>query len=330
MTIISRRAAVRAVAGLAGPYLMASRIARAEDPWPSGPLRLMVPTAAGGPADLLARLVASHFSERFGQPAVVENRPGANGIIAASAVARAPADGHTLFVASSGAYVINQYLYRSIPYDPFRDFAPVSLLVTLPLVLSVHPSVPAHTLAELLEIARRRDGMIYGSSGNGTPSHLAMELLRASANLPEMQHVPYNGSAPLLTAMVGGQIPVTFDALLSSSPFLREGRLRGIAASTARRIAALPDLPTVAEGGVPGFDAATWVCLLAPAGTPSAVIARLSSEAAAAVRSPEGRTRLTSLGGVPEGSDAATLERFAHSEAAKWGRVIREAGVTIG
>jgi tripartite-type tricarboxylate transporter receptor subunit TctC len=330
MVRIIRRNTVRVVAGLAAPLILATRAALANDAWPNRAIRLLVPTAAGGPADLLARLVAARFGERLGQPAVVENRPGANGIIAAEAVMRAPADGHTLFIASSGAYVINQFIYRRIPYDPFRDFAPISLLVTLPLVLSVHPSVEARSLGEFVARARREGGMNYGSSGSGTPSHLSMELLRSMARLPPMQHVSYNGSAPLLTAMIGGQVPVTFDALLSSTPFLRDGKLRALAASTARRLPQLPDLPTVAESGVPGFEAATWVCLLAPAATPAPVVARLSEEAAAAVRTPEGNARLTGLGGIPEGSSPGELAAFARAEAEKWGRVARETGTIVG
>ncbi len=307
------------------------RRARAQPGWPDRPVRLVVPVAPGGPADQQARLVGQRLSERFGQPVVVENRPGANGIIAAEHLARSAPDGNTIMIVPAGTYVINPSLYRSVPYDPFRDFAPVTLLSRVPLMLVAHPSVPAASLQELRSYVRSRpDGVAYASAGSGTPSHLAMEMLRRMAGGLNLTHIPYNGSAPALTALVAGQAEISIDAVFSAGPFVKGGQLKALSAATARRLATFPELPTIAEAGVPGFDAATWLGIVAPARTPAERVERLSEELTRVVRLPEVRDRIVELGAEPAGGTPAELDAFARAEAEKWGRVVREAGITAG
>jgi tripartite-type tricarboxylate transporter receptor subunit TctC len=304
-----------------------------QQDWPDRPLRLLLPVAPGGPADGQARLVGPRLAERLGQPVVVENRPGANGIVAAEILARAAPDANTLMLSPSGTYVINPSLYRSIPYDPFRDFAPVVLLSRVPLVLVAHPSVPAKSLPELLALVRARPGgMPYASAGSGTPSHLAMEMLRGMAGAPPLPlvHVPFNGSGPSLAAVVGGQVPIAIEAVFSASPLVRGGQLKALAAAGAERLVVFPDLPTVAESGLPGFDAATWLAFLAPARTPPERVRRLAAEVNAVLRLPELRGRFLDLGAEPAGGTPEALEAFARAEFEKWGRVVRETGTTAG
>jgi len=330
---VTRRRTALAAALLAAAAAPAALAQPPPQPdWPDRPLRLVVPVAPGGPADQQARLVGQRLAERLGQPVVVENRPGANGIVAAELVARAVPDANTIMLAPSGTYVINPSLYRSVPYDPFRDFAPVVLLSRVPLVLVAHPALPAPSLAELLALARTRPGgLAYASAGSGTPSHLAMEMLRAAAGNPPLTHVPFSGSGPSLAAVVAGQVPVAIEAVFSASPFLRAGQLRALATASARRLAVFPEVPTIAEaGGLPGFEAASWLAFIAPARTPAERVRRLAAEITGILRLPELRDRLVALGAEPAGGTPEELEAFARAEFEKWRRVVRETGTTAG
>jgi len=310
-----------AAAGAAAPALAQQRWA------PDRPVRVVVPFAAGGSTDVTARLVAQALADRMGQPFVIENRPGAGGNVAAEHVARSAPDGHTLFMATSGIIAANQALYRTLPFDALRDFAPVTQVAFVPNILVVHPGVPANTLAELVALARSRPGQInYGSAGSGTSQHIAGALFAARAQL-QIQHVPYRGGAPAVTDLVAGRIQMIFSPLVEVIAQVRANQLRPLAITTARRSALLPEIPTVSET-VPGFEVALWNSLVAPAGTPPAAIARIAEEAAAALRTPELRARLAEQGSEPVGSTPAEFAAFIRAEIPKWTEMVRLSGAT--
>ena len=313
---------------LTGLAVLPAAPALAQPRWaPDRPVRVVVPFAAGGSTDVTARLVATALAERLGQPVVIENRPGAGGNVAAEHVARSAPDGYTLFMATSGIVAANQALYRSLPFDALRDFAPITQVAFVPNLLVVNPGVPANTMAELVALARARPGQInYGSAGSGTSQHIAGALFAARANL-ELQHVPYRGGAPAVTDLVAGRIQMIFSPLVEVIAQVRANQLRPLAITTARRSALLPEIPTVAET-VPGFEVALWNSLLAPAGTPPAAIARISEEAAAALRTPELRARLAEQGSEPVGSTPAEFAAFIRAEIPKWTEMVRLSGAT--
>jgi tripartite-type tricarboxylate transporter receptor subunit TctC len=317
----------RGIALLAALLTCAVGPAVAQTPYPKGPVRMIVPFPPGGPTDITARTLGTRLGEVLGQPIVVENRAGARGFIGIEAAARAPADGHTLLLASIGAIAINPVLYSKVPYDVFRDFAPVSLLVTVPIVLVVHPDVPVRTVPELTDYARRHPGKLaYGSAGSGGSTHLVAEMFKARAGV-DLLHVPYKGSAPAVADLVGGQVQLMFDTLLTATPHIRSGRLRLVAAATAARLDAFPDTPTIAEAGLAGFDGASWFCLLAPARTPPEIVERLSRDLARIVRESAVRARLVELGAEPAGGTPDELAAFIRAEQAKWGAVVRDAHI---
>jgi len=327
----SRRAALALLAGtLASPLvLLAAPGALAQSrAWPARPLRLVVPYPPGGPTDIVARLVGMKLSERLGQPLVVENRPGAGGNLGAEAVARAAPDGYTLLVATT-AHAINMTLFRKPGYQTQSDFAPVSLLTRGPLVLVTAPATPANSVAELIALARARPGQLsFASSGNGQSTHLAAELFDSMAGI-RMTHVPYKGSAPALTDVMSGQATVMFDTMLSAMPFVRDGRLKALAITGASRSPAAPQLPTIAQAGLPGYEASAWNALLAPAGTPPEVIDTLSQALRTVLAQPEVRERFAAQGFAAEWTAPADTARFLGEEIAKWGKVVKTSGATI-
>jgi len=263
--------------------------------WPTRAIRMVVPFAAGGGADIVGRAVAQKLAESLGQQVIVDNRAGAAGNIGTELVARAPGDGYTLLIIGPN-HATNPFLFRKIPFDPIKDFEPVSLLTSAPYLLVVHPSLPARTLKDLIALALSKPGQLnYGSAGNGSAGHLGMELIKISAKL-DIQHVPYKGSPPFLSDLIGGQVVAGYDNVLSSAPHIRSGRLRAIAVSGAKRTPAFPDLPTVAESGIPGYDVTVWQGLLAPAGTPRDILTRLATETAAGMQRADVRERMTALG----------------------------------
>ncbi|SPA22432.1 conserved exported hypothetical protein [Cupriavidus taiwanensis] len=296
--------------------------------FPARPVRLVVPYPPGGPTDIVARVVGQKLSERLGQPLVVENRPGAGGNIGAEAVARAAPDGYTLLVATT-AHAINMTLFRKPGYDTRKDFAPVSLLTRGPLVLVTAPATPAANVAELIAMARTRPGQLtFASSGNGQSTHLAAELFNSMAGV-RMTHVPYKGSAPALTDVMGGQATVMFDTMLSAMPFVRDGKLRALAVTGAQRSPAAPDTPTIAQSGLPGYEASAWNALLAPAGTPPAVLETIAAALKSVLDDADVRARFATQGFAAEWTSPPATAKFLDQEIDKWARVVKASGATI-
>jgi tripartite-type tricarboxylate transporter receptor subunit TctC len=295
--------------------------------WPSKPIRIISPYPPAGANDLLARIIAPKLSEQLGQPVVVENRAGATGNIGAELVAKAPADGYTLLMGQAGNLTINISLMAKIPFDPVRDFSPVTMVASTPNVLVVHPSLPVRTVKDLIALAKAKPGQInYATSGIGSPGHLAAELLNKSAGI-RLVHIPYKGAAPALLDVVAGNAHLYFTSAVSAQPFIPSGRLRMVAVASAKRSPSLPEVPTVAEAGFPEFDVSSWWGVVAPASTPREVVMRLQTEIHRVIALPEIRAKL-----AEQGLDIATNtpEQFAayiKSETAKWAKLIREVGV---
>ncbi|GAA5234506.1 tripartite tricarboxylate transporter substrate binding protein [Verticiella sediminum] len=293
--------------------------------WPSQPVTLIVPFAAGGMTDILARKLAQTMQTDLQQPVLVENRPGAGGVIGSERVARAAADGNTLLVMTT-AHVVNPAIIKNLRYDAKNDFAPVAMLAHTPNVLVVHPSVPAKTLPELLEFARQKGGVTYGSAGAGGTTHLSGELLAAMTGAP-FTHVPYKGTALAVNDLLGGQIDAAFVDALSATQYIESGRLRAIAVSTPERVPALPDVPTIAEQGVPGYDTRIWIGFYAPAGTPAPIVERLNALARKAMHEPQFQQTLSSQGTQPGDMDVPAFTQFVDEEFVKWARIVQEAGI---
>jgi tripartite-type tricarboxylate transporter receptor subunit TctC len=298
------------------------------DDYPGRLVAMVSPYAAGGGADLIARMVAQKLTDRLGRSFVVENRLGAGGVIAAASVARAAPDGYTLFMGTSTQLAIQVTLHKTLPYDPAADFAPVALIASVPFVLTVNPSLPVQSVGELIKLAKERPGELsYGSSGVGGPPHLYMELLESMTGT-RMTHVPYKGTAQAIVDVVAGHIPIMFSDIAPAVSLLREGRLRALGISSAARFQALPDIPPLAEAGVPGFDAVAWTMLVAPARTPKEVIDRLAAETKSIVAAPDVRKMLVDTGNLPLTSPPPTeLQAFLKSEIVRWGKVVEQAGI---
>lgn len=296
--------------------------------YPTKPVRMIVAVPPGGPADTLARLVGPRLSEALGQTVVIDNRPGANGIIAYETAARSTPDGYT-FVAVAAGVAINPSLYRKVPYDPIKDFAPITLGITVPNILVVHPSVKAGSVKELVALAKATPGKLtFASAGNGTSGHLALELFRLTTAI-DVIHVPYKGGGPALADVMGGQVQALFSIALAATPQVKAGRLRALAISSANRSPVAPDLPTIAELGLPGFEVVGWFGWLAPAKTPPGIVDRLHTEIVKVLAMPEVKQRLLSQSTEPVGNSPAQFAAFIKSEHAKWGKVIRDANVRI-
>ncbi|WP_207458257.1 tripartite tricarboxylate transporter substrate binding protein [Azospirillum sp. SYSU D00513] len=300
----------------------------AQAAYPDRPVKLVVPFAAGGSTDIIARLIGAKMSEILGQQVVIENRGGAGGNLGSDAVAKAEPDGYTILMGTVATHAINPALFKKMPYDPVKDFAPVSWLVTVPNVLVVHPSVKAQNLKELIALLKASPGTFnYASSGNGTPLHLSGELFKSMAGV-EVTHVPYRGAGPALNDVTAGQVPIMFDNLPSSIGHIKGGTLRGIAVTTAERSPAI-DLPTMAEAGLPGYETYTWNALFAPAGTPKEAIDKLNEAGNKAVADPTVQKRLNELSAQVVGSTPEKLAEHVKAELAKWGPVVRDSGATV-
>ena len=294
--------------------------------YPAKPVRMIVPFPAGGGVDIVARGLAPHLSERWKQQAIVDNRPGAGTVIGAELAARSPPDGYTLLLANT-AHAINATLHKKLPFDPVKDFAQITLVATQPSVLVVHPSVPAKSVKDLIALAKAKPGALnYASSGNGTPPHLSAAMF-SNMTGAQLTHVPYKGAAPALTDLLGGQVQLMFATIISVGPHLPSGRVRPIAVTSAKRSAALPNLPTVAEAGVPGFEATAWFMLLAPAKTPAALVDRIQRDAAEVLAKPEVKERFAKEGAETVGSTPAQALAFLRSEIARWGKVVAAANI---
>ncbi|MGX9964526.1 Bug family tripartite tricarboxylate transporter substrate binding protein [Roseomonas sp. F4] len=294
--------------------------------WPDRPLRMVVPFPPGGSNDIIARQLSEALRERLGQPVIVENRAGAGGNVGADSVAKAAPDGLTLLLTAPGPLAINEHLFRGMPFVPQRDFAPVALVASVPIVLMVTNGLAVRSVAELVALAKRDPGKLaFGSSGNGSTNHLAGELFKAMAEI-DIVHVPYRGAAPAMTDLVGGQIQMMFDNMPAALPQVRGGQVRGLAVAGSARAGALPDLPTVAESGVPGFAAEAWFGLVAPSATPEAVLQRLQAACAGALEDAGLRARFAQGGAEPGTRLGADFGRFIAEERAKWGRVVATSG----
>jgi len=297
--------------------------------YPSKPIRLIVPFAAGGGNDAVARLVGKRLADSLGQPVLVDNRPGAGGVVGAELAAKSAPDGYTLFLGGVGSHAINPNLHRKLPYDPVRDFAPVELLAQAPLVLVVHPSVPARDIAEFIAYARANPGRLnFASNGNGSSSQLAAVMFDAMAGV-DMVHVPYKGLSPALADLLSGQVQLMFSSVVAILPHIKAGKLRGLATTGAKRLASLPELPTIAESGLPGYEASSWYGILAPAGTPRAVVDRLNAELTKALDQPEVRASLIAEGAEPAGGSPEVFAQHIRSEMERLGKLIRDANIRL-
>ncbi|WP_342131310.1 Bug family tripartite tricarboxylate transporter substrate binding protein [Hydrogenophaga sp. OTU3427] len=331
-TLPSRRRLLTGTASLG--LLGALPAAWAQASWPTRPVRIVVPFAPGGTTDLLARALAPELSRAFGQPFTVDNRAGAGGNIGTELVAKAEKDGYTLLMGTVGTHGINKALYKSLPYDPQRDFAPVTLVAGVPNVMVMNTekarSLNIRTVADFIRHAKSNPGRLnMASSGNGTSIHLAGELFKHQTGI-FMTHIPYRGSGPALSDMLAGTMDVMFDNLPSSMPHIQSGKLKAFAVTSAQRSTALPDVPTVAEAGpLPGFEASSWFGLLAPAGTPPDTIQRVQQEVAKALNLPAVKERLLSQGAIPSGNTPQEFARLIDSEITKWAAVVKASGARV-
>ncbi len=311
------------------PALAAAPATAQTTDYPTRPVRIIVPQTAGGAVDIVARAIAQKLSESWGQQVIIDNRPGANGIIGMEAVAKAKPDGYTLGAPFTSVLAINPFVYKTLPYDAFRDFAPVMQSVANVIVLVVHPSLPVRSVKDLVALGKSRPGdLVYGSFGVGNLTHLAGELLRMETKM-KMVHVPYKGESPAVTDLIGGQYVLLFSTSAGVFAHIKEGRLRLLATGGEKSAAAYPDAPTMAEAGFPGAGVTGWSGLAMPAGTPPEIVQKFSREAARHVKSAEMSERLTALGAEPVGSSPEEFTAFIKSEATKWSRVIREAGISL-
>jgi tripartite-type tricarboxylate transporter receptor subunit TctC len=302
--------------------------AQGADGYPAKPVRLVIGLAPGGATDIQARLFAQKLTESMGRPVVVENRAGAGGTIAYAQVAKSPPDGYTLMGISSG-YTITPAVYSKLPYDPLKDFVPVSLVVQAPFLLLTHPSLPVRSVKDLLALARAKpDVLDCGSAGYGSSTHMAFELFRTMAGV-KITHIPYKGTGPALVDVTAGQVQMLFGNVLSSLSPAKAGRLRALAVTTPKRSKVLPDLPTISESGVPGYENSTWFGVIAPAGTPPAIVGKLNSELVKASQSPEIVERIAPDGGEPVGNTPEQFGRHIATEIARWRKVVKDAGIKI-
>jgi tripartite-type tricarboxylate transporter receptor subunit TctC len=321
-----RRFAGLAAAALAAPSALVSRASGAD--WPVKPVRIVVPFTPGGSTDITARLIGNRLQEVWGQSVVVENKPGAGGNIAADMAAHSDPDGYTILISGPGM-ATNPFLYPSLSYDPVGDFAPVTMLITQPNMMCVPNSSPAKSVREFIAYCNDNKGKVtYASSGNGTTLHLSGELFKRLAKV-EMTHIPYRGGAPAINDLIPGRVDVIFDNMPSIISHVKGGTLRALAVTTKERVAVVPDLPTIAESGVPGFDVFSWFGFFVPARTPQDVVAKLNADTNAALVYRQVKSRFEELGATPKGSTQAELAAFLKSETDKWGPVIREAKIRV-
>ena len=322
---LTRRTVLSGAAALGGLSLLTRRARAAE--WPTRPVKLLVPFAAGGTTDILARIVAAKVSEEFGQQFIVENKTGAGGNIAADAVAKAEPDGYTFLVGTPGTHAINPFVFKNMPFDPIKDIAPVIIIARVPNLCSVTTSLPVKSVPELIAYAKSTPGeLFYGTPGLGSTAHVSTELFKSMTGV-EMTHVPYKGSAPALTDLIAGRVQLMIDNLPAAQPFAEAGQIRPLAVSTATRWPLLPDLPTIAEAGVPGYEAASWFTLAAPSKTPKEIIGRLNASVDKFLKTEDGVARLRKIGAEPAGGSPEDMQAYVVAETEKWGKVAKFAGI---
>jgi len=325
-----RRTLLQAAGAFALPGgLLASADAFAQDTWPSRPITYVVPFTPGGSTDVIGRLICQSLGESLGQPVVVDNRPGAAGAVGASYVAKARPDGYTLFGGTISTHAINASLYKNLPYDPVKDFEPISLVAFLPNVLMVSPALGVNSVAELVALLKKDpDKRTFASSGAGTSTHLAGELLADLIGVP-LTHVPYKGTPPAMLDVASGQVTFMFDQFTAALPLVQSGKLKLLAVTTGKRASIAPQLPTLAEAGVPGFEMASWQAVYAPKNTPKPIVERLSAEITRALKSPEVRDKLTNqLGMEVVAGSPADLAALMQKEIPRWGELVRKSGAT--
>ena len=297
--------------------------------YPGKAIRLIVPFPPGGSADILARAIGQKAGDGLGQPLVVENRPGAGTAIGAEALAKSAPDGYSIMIGTVSSHAINPALNPKLQYDPIRDFTPISLVASIPFAMIVHPSVPAKNVQEFVALAKAKPGSLnYSSAGNGTSNHLAGELLKSMAGV-DIVHIPYKGSAPALTDLMAGQVALMFDLVLTAAPHVKSGAVRGLAVTGLNRSSALPELPTVAESGVPGYEVSAWFGIFAPAGVPQPVVQRLNGEFVKALQQADLRQRLASQGAEPLSSTPGEFAAYLRAELDKWSRLVKASGMKL-
>lgn len=311
---------------IAAAFSVTTDSSGAADSYPTKPVRIVVPFAAGGPNDFIARVIGQKLTETWGHPVIVDNRAGAGGNIGTQLVAKAPPDGYTLALVST-AFVVNPSLYSASGYDPFKDFEAVTLAAVSPVIIVAHPSFPARDVRELVQLAKQKP-LNYASPGTGTTGHLGGELFNTLAGT-SMQHVPYKGAGPAVTDLLGGSIQLGFTAVPPAAPHIKAGRLKAIAVTTRSRTASLPDVPTVMEAGFPGYEVDNMYGVIAPRGTPRAIVARVNREIARIVQAPDVRERLTSQGFDPVGNTPDAFGKYLRSESAKWAKVVKQSGARV-
>lgn len=305
-----------------GIVLSAAFSAAAADVYPSKPIKWVVPFTPGGAMDTMARTLGEKMSQSMKQPIVIENRPGAGGVVGSTTVARSEPDGYTMMIVSIG-HAVNPSLYPKLSYDPIKDFEPVSLVGIVPNVLVVNPSIKANNVSELVALAKQQPGKLtFASAGSGTTIHLAGELFASMANV-DILHVPYKGSAPAVTDLMGNQVDMMFDSVSSAKPYVDAGRLKPLAVTTAKRSSALPNVPTVAEAGIKGYELSGWYAVFVPARTPQPIVNRINDELVKALKQPDVKARFTQIGAEPVGSSPAELAKYLKSESAKWSEIVR-------
>ncbi|MFJ4291032.1 Bug family tripartite tricarboxylate transporter substrate binding protein [Cupriavidus sp. NPDC089707] len=325
-TVVASRRRMLCAALLAPVAMLSATMSLANDAYPSKTIRIVVGFAPGGGADIVARQIGAQLSKQMGQPVIVENRPGATGTIAATNVSQSSADGYSLMLASQSTMVIAPSMYARLPFDPIKDFKPVTQLVSMPLVMVVHPSVPAGSVREVIELVRAGKLASYASSGPGGPQHIAGELFNTMSGI-KLTHVPYKGESAALTDVIAGTVPVMFANVPVVAPFIKSGKLKAIAVSSLSRAPGLPNVPTVSEAGLRNFEVLTWYGLFAPANTPSAVVQKLSDEATVALKQPELRAKFAEQGLSILGTTPAQFGKFMTAEVPKWAGVVKAANI---
>lgn len=321
----SRRNLLAAAAAL---IVVSTATAGLAQSYPSKPVRVVVPYPPGGSTDIVARVIGEQLSQSMGQRFVVDNRPGAGGNIGMQLAAGAEPDGYTVVVGTT-AHAINMTLFKDLPYDTVKDFEPIALLTEIPLILVVNPAVEAQSVADLIALAKERPGTLnVASSGNGQSTHLAAEMFNAMAGI-KLTHVPYKGSAPAITDVMAGHVQLMFDTVMSALPHVQAGKLRALAVSSAERAPVAPDVPTIAEAALPGYEAIAWNGLFAPAGTPRAIIDQLNAEVVRALQSEKVKEQLASLGATAQPTTPSDFSTYVRDEVAKWAKVVKESGATV-
>jgi len=320
---------VKRIARLLGVVAFALSTFAVAQTWPAKPIKWIVPFAPGGTTDILARTIGEKLTVALGQPVIVENKPGAGGGVGAEFTAKAPPDGYTIMGGTISTHAINASLYKSLPYDPVKDFVPITLIVRLPNLLVVNPDIPAKNVTELITLLKANPGKYsFASSGNGTSQHLSGELFKSMAGV-DMQHIPYKGSPPALQDVVGGQVAMTFDNITTAWPLAKGGKLRALAVTTAKRSAVAPDVPTLSESGLAGYEIGSWQGVFAPAGTPPAIVKRLNAEIVKIINMPDVKEKLIGLGAEPVGNTSEEFAALVKTEVVKWAEVVKKSGARI-